>query len=72
MLRIKYRGYTIAQQREFGPLRLLQWVENGNFIVVKDDRDAIPGASFQSPEDAKRAVDLHLEYTDNLRKLSGS
>ena len=33
----KYRGYLICQQREFGPLRLLQWVEDGEFIVVKNN-----------------------------------
>jgi hypothetical protein len=69
MLRIKYRGYTISQQQQFGPLRLLKWVENGKFIVIKDDIEVLPGAAFQTPDDAKKAIDLQLEYNDNLRKF---
>jgi len=54
----KYRGYLICQQREFGPLRLLQWVEDGEFIIVKNNTNAMPGATFRSAEDAKKAIDM--------------
>jgi hypothetical protein len=43
MTLIKYRGYSICQQREFGPLRLLRWVEDGEFIIVKNNTNAMPG-----------------------------
>ena len=72
MLLTKYRGFVIAQQKSFGPLKLLMWVEGGSFIVIKNDTDAMPGATFQNPDDAKKAIDLHLEYNDNLRKFFGS
>jgi hypothetical protein len=35
MIRAKYRGYSICQQKEFGPLKLLKWVEGGDLIVVR-------------------------------------
>lgn len=35
----EYRGYSICQQREFGPLRLLKWVEDSQFIIVKNNAD---------------------------------
>lgn len=68
MIRTKYRGYLIAQQREFGPLKLLKWVENGDFIVVKENRDAMPGATFRSPEDAKKAIDAQEDVFEHLKK----
>jgi len=61
MLRIKYRGYTISQQQEFGPLKLLKWVENGDFTVVKNNANVMPGTTFRTPEDAKKVIDLQVE-----------
>jgi hypothetical protein len=72
MLRIKYRGYFISQQQEFGPLKLLKWVEGGPFILVQHNRNAMPGVSFQTSDDAKKAVDLKLEYDANVQKFFGS
>ena len=72
MIRTKYRGFVIAQQKSFGPLKLLKWVEGGSFIVIKNDTDAMPGATFQTPDDAKKAVDLKLEYEANVQKFFGS
>jgi len=59
---IRYRGYLICQQREFGPLRLLQWVEDGEFIIVKNNTNAMPGATFRSAEDAKKAIDMTEQF----------
>jgi len=66
MTRAAYRGYVICQQREFGPLRLLAWVEDGDFIVVKDGANAIPGATFRTIGDARRAVDALTEIFHTL------
>jgi hypothetical protein len=59
---IRYRGYSICQQREFGPLRLLQWVEDSEFIIVKDNANAMPGATFRTAEDAKKAIDMTEQF----------
>ena len=61
MIKTKYRGYTICQQREFGPLKLLQWVEGGDFIVVKDNTNVMPGATFRTEGDAKKVIDIQIE-----------
>jgi len=61
MIRAKYRGYSICQQREFGPLKLLKWVEGADFIVTKDGANAMPGATFQRVEDARKAIDIYTE-----------
>jgi len=62
-----YRGYSICQQREFGPLRLLAWVEGGDFILVKNGANAMPGATFQTVGDARRAV---YALTETFRTLA--
>jgi hypothetical protein len=41
-----YRGYSICQQREFGPQRLLRWVESGEFVIIKDNADFRPARRF--------------------------
>jgi hypothetical protein len=61
MTREKYRGYSICQQEEFGPLKLLKWVEGGQFIVVKNNANAMPGAKFRTVDDAKKVLDVYLE-----------
>jgi hypothetical protein len=61
MIRTKYRGYTIIQQREFGPLKLLKWVEDGDFIIVKDNTNVMPGTTFRTADDAKKALDIQIE-----------
>jgi hypothetical protein len=53
----EYRGYSICQQQIFGPLRLVKWAEEGEFIVTKNDVDAMRGATFRTIEDAKQAID---------------
>jgi hypothetical protein len=53
----EYRGYSICQKSEFGPLRLLKWVEEGEFIVTKNNADAMYGATFRAIDDAKQAID---------------
>jgi hypothetical protein len=63
----KYRGYLITQQAEFGPLRLLKWVEDGNFIVVKDNANAMRGATFRTEDDAKKVIDIQVEAFRALR-----
>jgi hypothetical protein len=72
MIHIKYRDFVIAQQKSFGPLKLLKWVEGGSFIVIKNDTDAMPGATFQTADDAKRAIDLQFEHNDRIRKFFGA
>ena len=57
----KYRGYLIAQQKEFGPLRLLKWVEDGDFIIVKDTGNAMPGTTFRTEDDAKKVIEIQLK-----------
>jgi|HubBroStandDraft_6_1064221.scaffolds.fasta_scaffold434853_1 hypothetical protein len=54
----KYRGYSIFKQKEFGPLRLLKWVGDGDFIVVKGNANALPCATFRNEEDAKKVIDI--------------
>jgi hypothetical protein len=66
MIRAKYRGYSICQQREFGPLKLLKWVEDGDFIIVKDNANAMPGATFRTVEDAKKTIDIFMEAFRSL------
>lgn len=61
MTRTKYRGYSICQQEEFGPLKLLKWVEGGQFIIVKNNANAMPGAKFRTVADAKKTIDVYLE-----------
>ena len=58
MTTIEYRGYSICQKSEFGPLRLLKWVEEGEFIVTKNNADAMHGATFRTIDDAKQAIDI--------------
>jgi hypothetical protein len=53
MTTTEYRGYSICQKGEFGPLRLLKWVEEGEFIVIKDNADAMHGTTFRTIDDAK-------------------
>ena len=53
----EYRDYQICQQSEFGPLRLLKWVQEGEFMVTKDNADAVHGATFRTIDDAKQAID---------------
>ena len=62
MIVTKYRGYSICQQKEFGPLRLLRWVEDGEFIIVKNDGNAMPGITFQTPQDAIHAIDVAEKF----------
>jgi len=57
MTTTEYRGYSICQKGEFGPLRLLKWVEEGEFIVIKDNADAMHGTTFRTIDDAKQAID---------------
>ena len=61
MIRAEYRGYSICQQKEFGPLKLLKWVEDGDFISVKNNADAMPGATFRTVDDAKKTIDAFIE-----------
>ena len=61
MIRAKYRGYSICQQKEFGPLKLLKWVEGGDFIIVKNNANAMPGATFQTVDDAKKIIDVFID-----------
>lgn len=61
MIRAKYRGYSICQQKEFGPLKLLKWVEGGEFIIVKDDANAMPGATLRTVDDAKKMIDVFID-----------
>jgi hypothetical protein len=61
MMRTKYHGYLICQQKEFGPLKPLKWVEDGDFIVVKNNANAIPGATFRTVDDARKTIDLFIE-----------
>lgn len=58
MTTTEYRGYLICQKKEFGPLRLLKWVDEGEFIVTKNNADAMHGATFRTIDDAKRAIDI--------------
>jgi len=64
MTTTEYRGYSICQKGEFGPLRLLKWVEDGEFIVTKNNADVMNGTSFRTVDDAKRAIDI----TENTLK----
>ena len=64
MTTIEYRGYSICQKSEFGPLRLLKWIEEGEFIVTKNNADAMHGTTFRTIDDAKRAIDI----TENTLK----
>jgi hypothetical protein len=57
MMTTEYRGYSICQKSEFGPLRLLKWVEEGEFIVTKNNVDVMHGTSFRTIDDAKHAID---------------
>jgi hypothetical protein len=61
MIRAKYRGYSICQQKEFGPLKLLKWVEGGDFIIVKNNANAMPSATFRTVDDAKKMVDVFID-----------
>jgi hypothetical protein len=62
------RGYSICQKSEFGPLRLLKWVEEGEFIITKDNADAMHGATFRSIDDAKQAIDVTESALKRLRQ----
>ena len=57
MTSTEYHGYSICQKSEFGPLRLLKWIEEGEFIVTKNNADAMHGATFRTIYDAKQAID---------------
>ncbi|HWY58696.1 MAG TPA: hypothetical protein VNZ03_29800 [Terriglobales bacterium] len=57
MTTIEYRGYSICQKSEFGPLRLLKWVEEGAFTVTKGNADAMHGTRFRTIDDAKHVID---------------
>jgi len=70
MIRAKYRGFSITQQREFGPLKLLKWVEDGDFIVVRHGANAMPGATFQTVADARKAIDIFAETLETFRTLA--
>ena len=72
MIKAKYRGYSICQQEEFGPLKLLKWVEGGQFIVVKNNANAMPGAKFRTVDDAKKVLDVYLETFRGLASRAGS
>jgi hypothetical protein len=47
MIRTKYRSYTICQQREFGPLRFVKWIEEGDFIIVQNSVNLMPGTTLE-------------------------
>jgi hypothetical protein len=66
MTTTEYRGYSIRQQKEFGPLRLLKWVEDGEFIVTKNNADAMYGATFRTIEDAKQAIDATERFFERF------
>jgi hypothetical protein len=66
MTTIEYRGYSICQKSEFGPLRLLKWVEEGEFIVTKNNSDAMYGTTFRTIDDAKQAIDT---VENSLKRL---
>jgi hypothetical protein len=66
MTRAKYRGYSICQQQEFGPLKLLKWVEGGDFIIVKNNANAMRGATFRTVDDAKKTIDVFVETFHSL------
>jgi hypothetical protein len=36
-------------------------VEDGDFIVVKNNANAIPGATFRTVDDARKTIDLFIE-----------
>ena len=63
----EYRGYSIRHQKQFGPLRLLRWVRDGKFIITRDGGDAF-GATFESVEDAKRAIDRTERSLEHFRR----
>jgi hypothetical protein len=67
MATTEYRGYSIRQQKPFGPLRLLRWVEHGKFVITKDGGDAF-GATFESVEDAKGAIDRTERSLEHYRQ----
>ena len=58
MTTTEYRGYSICQKSEFGPLRLLKCVEEGEFIVTKNNADVMYGTRFRTIDDAKHAIDI--------------
>jgi hypothetical protein len=62
MTTTEYGGYSIRQHKEFGPLRLLKWVEEGEFIVTKDNAEAMYGATFRTLDDAKQAIDAKERF----------
>ena len=66
MTSTEYRGYSICQKNEFGSLRLLKWVEEGEFIVIKNSADAMHGTTFRTVDDAKRAIDI---VENSLKRL---
>jgi hypothetical protein len=66
MTTTEYRGYSICQKSEFGPLRLLKWVEEGEFIVTNNNADAMHGATFRTIDDAKHVIDT---IENSLKRL---
>jgi hypothetical protein len=66
MIRAKYRGYSICQQQEYGPLKLLKWVEGGDLIIVKNNANAMPGTTFRTVDDAKKTIDVFVETFRSL------
>jgi len=51
-----FAATQFCQKREFGPLRLLKWVENRDLVTVKDNSDFMPGATFQTAEEVRRSL----------------
>jgi hypothetical protein len=66
MINAKYRGYSICQQQEFGPLKLLKWVEGRDLIIVKNNANAMPGATFRTVDEAKKTIDVFVETFRSL------
>jgi hypothetical protein len=62
-----YRGYSICRQRKFGVLKLLKWLETGgDFTITKDNAYVMPGATFRTEDDAKRAIDIHERFSEGF------
>jgi len=58
MIIAEYRGYSICQREDFvGPPELLKWVEGGDFVIVKDDVNVMPGKAFPTVNLAKKFID---------------
>jgi len=66
----EYGGYTICQQKEFGPLKLLQWVENGAFILVKENTNVMPSVTFRTVDDAQKFINTLNGHIEAFRTLA--